>query len=72
VGRLLAAIQNFANFAEKDLFRERLVQEVGYGIENTVAGDEAIGIAGHVEDFHPLLAGEEVFGEDAAVHAGVG
>lgn len=46
------------------------MQEVGGGIENSMACDETVGIAGHVEDFHALLTREQVLGEDATVHAG--
>src|SRR5580704_9772515 len=67
--RGLPSINDFADFADEDLFDEGFVEEVNSGIENSMTGDEAVGIAGHIENLHARLAQQQVFGQDAAVYA---
>src|ERR1700723_4144881 len=66
--QFLTGIEDFANLAQKNVFGEGVVKKMGARIENAVARDEAVRIAGHVENTHARLTGKQVFGEDTAVH----
>src|SRR5271157_2372466 len=68
--RFFPAIQHLADLPDKNLFRERFVQEVHSRIQNSVSRNEAVRITRNVEHLHSWLARRQLFRQSAAVHAG--
>src|ERR1700675_55769 len=68
--RLLPAIEHLAHLADKNFFREWLVQEVGSWFVDTMSCNKTVGISRHVQDLHSRLARQQLFRQNAAVHAG--
>src|SRR5580693_2471140 len=54
--RGLPPIEHLTHLADENLFDKRFVQEMDAGIQNSVAGDEAVRITGHVEHLNAGLA----------------
>src|ERR1700719_1463028 len=65
----LSGIEHLADLPDKNLFREWLVQKIGSRLQNPVSCNKTIGIARHVKDLHSWLARQQLFRQNAAVHA---
>src|ERR1700730_6185018 len=69
-GRLpLSGIEHLADLPDKNFFREWLVQKIGSRLQDPVSCNKTIGIARHVKDLHSGLARQQLFRQNAAVHA---
>src|ERR1700722_5365653 len=64
-----AAVENVAYLANQDFLGEGLVEQERAFFEHAVSRDEAVGIAGNVENFEFWLFAEQAIGQRAAVHS---